>query len=358
MRQVKNSVLVVLIAGIGDLILSSKSIRAIRKGFPNADIHLLTSTEASSIAENYPYIDRVWSFPIRELRNKNTHILDILMLIRKLRKTPFSLAVNLYRIYSWTGTIRMGLLFLSLNAQVKIGHNHKGFGFFINRMLSSETFRNRHFTDSMMDIAQLAGGISDDKGIEVFWDKRSEKKWGHLFSGETKNLNKITIGINPGGDRPNRRWNPDHYVHVADRLSEHFNEKIILLGGPGEEKIAHYIQDKMKNRPINLGGQLTLNDLVYIISQLDLLVTNDSGPMHIAAAVKTPLVAIFGPEDPIYTRPYTTKDLYTIVHKDVDCRPCSKRNCKRPVCLDLITPEDVVEKCSEMLTINHKFTPL
>lgn len=345
------NILIVLIAGIGDLVLASKSIRAIRNGNPDKQIHCLTSADALSIAMNYDYVDHVWAFPLRKLRRNKSQIFKILGLIWKLRKTDFYSVINLYRISSRAGAIRMGILFLLLGAKTKIGHDHKGFNFFLTKTVPPETFQNRHFTDSMVDIAQLIGGVPDERGIEVFWEKNSEKKWEHLFSDKTKSIGKITIGINPGADKPHKRWNPDYYALVADHLSEHLNAKIIVLGGPGEEKISRYIQDKMKNSATNLGGQLTLNDLVYIISQLDLLVTNDSGPMHIAAALKTPLVAIFGPEHPVYTRPYTTEDLYRIVHKDVDCRPCNRSNCKRPVCLDLITPEEVIEKCFEMLPI-------
>ena len=352
MNSKRRSILIILIAGIGDLVLASKSIRSIRNGNQDKQIHLLTSSEAVTIARNYEYIDHVWAFPLRKLRGNKSQIFNILELARKLRKIDFCSITNLYRVSSKAGAIRMGILFLLLRAKIKIGHDQKGFHFFLNKRVPLETFRNRHFTDSMMDIAQLAGGVSDDKGIEIFWDKKSERKWKHLFSEKTKSTDKMTIGINPGADKPHKRWNPDHYAHVADRLSEDINAKILILGGPGEEKISRYIQDKMKNRPINLGGQLTLNDLAYIISQLDLLVTNDSGPMHIAAAVKTPLVTIFGPEDPVYTKPYTPENLYRIVHKDVDCRPCSKRNCKRSICLDLITPDEVIEKCFEMLPIN------
>jgi ADP-heptose:LPS heptosyltransferase len=159
----------------------------------------------------------------------------------------------------------------------------------------------------------------------------------------------IIIGINPGADVEHKRWNPDSYAVVADRLVEIFNARIVLLGGPGEEAMSQYIDSKMQSDTINLAGKLTLNDLVYIISGLDLLLTNDSGPMHIGAAVKTPLVAIFGPEMPAHTRPYTMSEFYGIVYKDIDCRPCRKKSCGRPVCLDLITPEEVTQKCVEML---------
>ncbi len=349
MGDLKQPILVVLIAGIGDLVLASKSIRAIRNGFPDADIHLLTSTEASSVARNYDYVDHVWAFPIREMRKNRSHVYDILKLILNLRKIEFSIVVNFYMVGSWLGAIKMGLLFFVLKAQVKAGHDNKGFGTFLTKKVPAETFQNRHFADAMMDIALLAGGVRDSEGIEISWNKESEEKWENLFSGKIDEAEEIRIGINPGGDRKNRRWNPDNYALVADKLIAHFNAKVVLLGGPGEENIARHIEGKMRNNAVNLAGKLTLDELTYITSRFDLLITNDSGPMHIAAAVKTPLVAIFGPEDPTLMGPYTSRNLYRIVFKDLDCRPCNKDDCARPICLDLITPGEVSEKCFEML---------
>jgi heptosyltransferase-2 len=338
--------LVILIAGIGDVILSTKALRALRLGHPDADIHLLTTTQAASLAKNYKDIDYVWTFPIRELRDSKVHLFDVLKLLRQFRKIDFSLAVNLYRVYSWRGALMMGLLFLPLRAKFKVGHNHKGFGIFIDKKVTLKHLQNIHFADAMMEIAKAAGGIPDEKGIEVFWSQEAEAKWEHFFL----NPDVVRIAINPGADHPQKRWSPERYAFVADQLAKHFNAEIILLGGPGEETLATEIQKKMKLVATNLAGKLTLNDLVYIISRLNLLLSNDSGPMHIAAAVKTPVVAIFGPEDPRLFGPYTTPDLYRIVYKEVDCRPCRKKNCKKPICLDLITPEEVIEKCVEMLT--------
>jgi lipopolysaccharide heptosyltransferase II len=349
MCRKQRSVLIVLIAGIGDLVLASKSIRAIRNGFPDSSIHILVNSEASTIAENYHYVDHVWSFPVREFRKSKFQIFSILERVHEMMKMEFRTAVNLYRVVSWAGAIKMGLLFSLLKAQEKIGHSHKGFGLFMDKKVPGGTFQNRHFADAMMDIAILAGGIPDDKGIEVFWNKISEKKWHLLFSEKTAGFHKKHVAVNPGADGKHRRWKPLNFASVADHLSETYKSKIIILGGPGEENIAKDIESRMRNDAINLAGSLTLNDLVYIISRLDLLITNDSGPMHIAAAVGTPLVAIFGPELPVHAGPYVSEDLYRIVQRDVDCRPCSRRDCDRRICLDSITPEEVIEKCSDIL---------
>ena len=345
----KKTILVILIAGIGDLILSSKSVRSIRNGFPDADIHLLTSTDAGNLAQNYDYINHVWVFPMRELRKNKKHIFGIIKLISNLRKIQFDTIVNLYRIGSWQGSVKMGILFLLLKSKERIGHNHKGFGVFIGKKLPKEGFINRHFVDAMLDIACIAGGKPDDKGIEVFWSKNCEKKWEYLFEQKNNKLNELKVGINPGGDRQDKRWNPNNFAFVADYLKEHFDLTIILMGGPGEEVIAHYIQHNMANDCINLAGKLTLDDLTYIISQMDLLITNDSGPMHIAAAVKTPLVAIFGPENPKLFGPYTAPEFYRILHKGGPDCPAGGKKLKRLTSLDLIKPEDVISASAELL---------
>jgi lipopolysaccharide heptosyltransferase II len=355
MGDLKQSILVVLTAGIGDLVLASKSIRAIRNGFPDADIHLLTSTEAAPIAQNYNYLDHVWAFPIREMRKSKRYVLNILKLMLKFRKIEFTIAVNLFEVGSWLGAAKMGLIFLFLTARAKIGHNNKGFGIFLTERVPPEKFQSRHRVDAMMDIALLAGGIPDKMGIDVFWDKGCEKKWNYLFEKPSPHPNEIIVGINPGGDWQSKRWSTDNFAIVADKIIEEFNSKIILLGGPGEENIGREIQQKMKNSAVNLSGKLELSDLAYIISRFDLLITNDSGPMHIGAATKTPLVAIFGPGDPVLVRPYTSQKLYRQAYKGFDCQPCNNKRCARPICLDMITPEEVYEKCVELLEINKLY---
>ena len=352
MDKIKKSILVILVAGIGDLILASKSIRAIKNGYPDADIHLLTNSEAVPIAQNYAYVDYVWAFPIREMRKSKICLFDVWKLLLKLRRTEFAMVVNLFEVASLRGAIKMGILFFLLNVRVRIGHNNKGLGLVLTDKVPSETFWKRHRVDAMMDIALLAGGILDGKDIEVFWDKKCEKKWERLFFEKTGIVQEIIVGVNPGGDRSNKRWSPNNFATIADRIIDEFGAKIIILGGPGEENISNEIQQKMKNDAVNLSGRLDLNDLVYIINKMDVLITNDSGPMHIGAATGTPLVAIFGPCDPTLVMPYTPKSLYRLIYKGLDCQPCNDGKCTQPVCLSIITPEEVYEKCVELLNSN------
>jgi len=348
MKKTRKSILTLMIAGIGDLVMASKALRTMRNGFPDAEIHLLTSSDAAPLARNYPYLDRVWAFPIRELRRSSWPILRVLGLLSQIRKTHFDLAVNLYRIISWPGALKMGLLFLSLRAGEKLGQDAMGFGLFLSRKVPAPGQDPRHFVDAMTEMAVHAGGVSDQGGMEVFWDKACEEGLRHLFS-DSAALRGKTVGINPGADNPIKRWPPDRYAVVAERLLEREDTRVLLLGGPGEEKLADSIQKRLKGRAVNLAGRLTLDELACLISRLDLLVTNDSAPMHMAAALGTPVVALFGPEDPVHTRPYTSETLYRVISKSVDCRPCTGGRCDKALCMDLIQPEEVLERCFELL---------
>lgn len=347
MTDSPEKILLILIAGIGDVVLATKSFRAIRNGYPDSEIHLLTSSEGSVVCRHNPRLNRVRSFPIRELRRNGWRAtVPILKLVASLRRESFDMVVQLYQVGSRVGALRMGLLLSAINGKTRVGHDRYGLGAFLDKKVPGEIFNEMHLADAMTEIARLAGGTADEDGTEIWWRPESGETWGKALRG---NSGEILIGINPGGDRENRRWNPESYAVLADSLIERYRAGIVVFGGPGEEGLAAAVMGKMRHPALNLAGKLTLDDLAFVISRLDLMVTNDSGPMHLAAATKTPVVAIFGPEDPAFTRPYADASLYRLVYKNIACRPCRKETCRDIRCLDLIAPDEVLAKCGELL---------
>lgn len=344
MTESPKKILIVVAAGIGDLVLASKGMRALRKGHPGAEIHLLTSAEAAPLARNYGCIDRISVFPIRQWKAGKTGLAGLVGVMKDLRRKAFHLAVNLYPSQSAAGALRMGCLLMFSGAGERIGIDNCGLGPFLTKTVSAASLSGRHVVDVMVEIARAAGGVDDDRGIEAFWSPAVENRCRGLLP-----AGKPVVGINPGGHRSNRRWSPANFADVADRLIEQEGVVIGLLGGPGEENIAEAVLGGMRNDAINLSGRLTLEELTCVISRLDVLITNDSAPMHIAAAVGTPQVALFGPENPDTFHPYTDPELYEVVYAEVGCRPCRMDDCIQPVCLDLITPESVVDKCRMLL---------
>jgi len=160
---------------------------------------------------------------------------------------------------------------------------------------------------------------------------------------------KPTIGINPGATYGSaKRWYPEEFAKVANEIGKSYD--IIIFGGPGEEDIANDIEKNLtiKNYQ-NLCGKLSIQELCEKIGGLELFITNDSGPMHIAAAFGAKIVALFGPTKYTETSPYNTS--YKIVTKDLECAPCMKRECPlgHHECMKLITADEVIKVSKEFL---------
>lgn len=350
MKTERESILVVLVAGIGDLVMASKSLRALRRGHPDAHIDLVTTSDAVPIAKMYPSIDRVWPFPIRELRTDKTYFLDVVTLLRRLRKTAYDFAVNLFPVNTWSGGLKMGCFFASLRANVKIGHDHDAFGLFVTRKVPPEVFL-RHRVEAMTEVASMLGGVSDGMGLEIFWDRSTERECRNFFmEKESGDSTRAVVALNPGGDRRTKRWSPSRFAAVADKIADAFDARIVILGGPGDKDAGEEIRRRMRTKADNCAGKLSLPQLACFLNGCDLLITNDSGPMHIAAAVDTPTVALFGMGNPVLVRPYMNPGRYRIVYKDLDCQPCHRIKCRSLQCLNEITPDEVYEKSFELLT--------
>lgn len=131
-------------------------------------------------------------------------------------------------------------------------------------------------------------------------------------------------------------------------LIEEFDAQVILSWGPDEEVLIGKIRNLMKRHPF-IPEKLSLKELAYVIKKSNLFVGGDTGPMHIAALLGTPIVAIFGPKDPQIHGPCSTNQI--VVRKDIPCSPCTRRRCKDVQCIKQITPEDVFDACKKLLTV-------
>ena len=160
------------------------------------------------------------------------------------------------------------------------------------------------------------------------------------------------IGINPGASYGSaKRWYPGEFAKVASELSSQYD--IVIFGGPGERDIALDIEKMLIKKDINnyknLAGSTTISELINHISKLDLFITGDSGPMHLAAAFQVPTVAIFGPTKDNETSQWMN-DKSAIVKQDLDCQPCMKRTCPlvHHNCMKLITSEIVLKSINRL----------
>ena len=316
MGPVKPELLVVLVAGIGDLILATMGLRAIRNGHPSTCLHLLTSVEAAPIARHFSFVDKVWPFPLRQIRGDKRSYAGAIDRILSLRSHRFEKIVNLYQVASPKGALAMGLMFSLLRSPCKIGHDRHGFGIFLDQKIPGGFFQGRHMADSLLEMAVRAGGRPDNRGIEVFrpgdLSPRLKRK---LDFGQGESSLKL-IAIHPGADAAGKRAHPAIFSSTVNRLNSTMGVRTVIFGGPGEEEIAGRIARDIQGPVVDLTGETSLEELVGVMGQIDLLIANDSGPMHFAAALKKPLVAVFAGGSPEVFGPYGDPGRFRIIEID------------------------------------------
>ncbi|MFP5214172.1 MAG: lipopolysaccharide heptosyltransferase II, partial [Acidobacteriota bacterium] len=157
--------------------------------------------------------------------------------------------------------------------------------------------------------------------------------------------------INPGAAFGSaKRWIPSRFAEVGERIAREFGLSILLTGGPGEVDLGREIEEAMTVKPLNLIGKTSVRKMMALLSMCRLMVTNDSGPMHVAAAFSIPTVALFGSTDHTTTSPLTSR--FRIVRKDTECAPCLKRQCSTDHrCMTGITVEDVMEAVQGIMSV-------
>jgi heptosyltransferase-2 len=149
------------------------------------------------------------------------------------------------------------------------------------------------------------------------------------------------VGISPGAAYgPAKRWPPERFAALADTLEEKFEARLVLLGGPADRQVAAQVQENLKKPVLDLVGRTSLRQALGVLGQLKLLITNDSGLMHAAAALRVPLVALFGSTDPKATGPFTSRA--TVLYHPLSCSPCRQRTCEAGYpCLTAISVAEV-----------------
>jgi len=293
MARESGPVLAVLVAGIGDLMLGRDALRALRAGFPGRAVHLLATAQALPLAEGLGLADGLHGFPVRELRGGPGALGWAVRAVAGLRRLGPALAVNLYPPASRAGALKMGLLLRATGAPVRVGVAALGLGPWLTRGVAPAELAGLHAARAMERVALAAGGVDPGPAGPVRFTLPGGCAHDALLAGPGP-----LVGLNPGTDQPGKRWEPEAFAAVADALAASHGARAVILGGPGEEGAGRAVAGAMASRPTVLTGRMTLPELGHVLAQLDLLVTTDSGPMHMAAAAGVPLVAVFRGSDP------------------------------------------------------------
>lgn len=245
-----------------------------------------------------------------------------------------------------TNSFASALLFSLAKIPERWGYSRDGRNLLLTKKVSTKKVKNScHQADYYMKlISELGFQTSSPKLFFPLTEEEKKAAREQLLSFGADLTHPLVI-LNPGASYgPAKRWPAERVSELGRRLQDRYQATVLITGSGEEKDLAESIAARMTQEPINLCGQTSLRSLAGLISQSILFVTNDSGPMHLANALKVPVVAVFGPTDPAVTGPY--QEPAVVIKKDVPCWPCSYRECPFDHrCMSSISSEEVYESC-------------
>lgn len=312
-----DKILIIRVDGIGDLLNSTPAIALLRQNYPSAEITVLARPLNASVLRGNPDVDRVLVF---DQQGEHRQILAQLQFYRSLRSEHFKLVVAMQ-----TASLPHFIAFIS-GAPYRLGRYQKRLKSTLTHAWHGKYRKGEiHEVDRNLELVKLiCKGEGNHSTIFNLLSDEIEQARTHLIDlGIEKDT--LLIAIHPGGSSIDKRWNEKQYAELVDKLVHQYNATILLLQGPDEEGLIQDIQDDIQTNP-HVYAPKTIRELGSLISHCDLFVCNDSGPMHIAAALDVPTIAIFGPTDHVAWRPMSNKA--SVVRRDMPCWPCSAHKCK------------------------------
>ena len=274
-------ILVIKLRAIGDVLLSTVVLKNLRAAFPSARLDFLTEQPSRSVVEGNPCVDSVIVF--------NPHKQHGLSLILEVRKRRYDLVIDLF------GNPRSAIVAYASGAKCRVGYR-LGWRRHCYDVVVEPRGGDVHNTEFNLDALRAIGVPVIDTTITFPLDEEA-RQFAHEFFEQKGLTGKFVVALNPGGGWYTKRWPTHRYAQLGDEIARSDHAQVIVLWGPGERSDAEQIHLLMTTKPI-LAPKTDLKQLGAILERCDLLITNDSGPMHIAGALKTPVLAIFGPTNP------------------------------------------------------------
>lgn len=333
------NILVIKLTALGDVVLITAALKALRATFPNARIHCLTSPEGSSVLQRCPYINNVIIFDGEHKNLKSEWELG-----RDLRGYRFDEVIDLQN-----NRFSHMIAFLSF-AKTTIGYDNGKFAFLLSRRIKNDAPLLPPVEHQFRLLKTL--GVNYDKNVrlELWPSQRDEEYVQTLLDGEWLGNVKDMVGINIAASArwSSKNWPIDHIVKLCDMLAAK-NIRVFLTGQQKDKGAARLIVSRAKSKPVDFTGKTNIMQLAALLARAKVYISGDSAPLHVAAAMKVPVVGLFGPTDP--SRHMPPADRGVVMREHLKCSPCYSGECKikTHVCMKQITAEDVFAKVKELL---------
>jgi heptosyltransferase-2 len=345
-----NRILVRGVNWVGDTILTYPTLEALKRRFPNSGISILIPGHLSDLWKTSPHVDEIISF---QKRRGIGSVFEDLRISRLLKKKGFDLGVILPR--SFRSAFQMFLA----GIPIRIGYQDEGRSLLLTHgiLRKGELLRSHrvHYYQELLGLFGRIDGLSSPR-LHLM---EEDRKWAEeVLKGQGLLDGRPLIGINPGAAYGLAKcWHPDRFAQLGRRLFQKWKASVLIFGRAEEQEMADRILKDLGEAGFNLTGKTGLLQLAALLERCRLLISNDTGTMHVAAAVGTPVVAIFGPTDPMATGP--CGEGHVVVKREVSCSPCFKRICPTDHrCMEMITVDEVEEVVGRKLEDLNNQTPI
>ena len=333
---------------IGDAVMTIPALRQLRRIFPDSEIILHTRAWAERIFRDASFIDGILTFD-----SKESTLTDVLEQGRVLREEKFDIAILFPNSFASALTARFG------GVPHRFGYSREGRRIFLTHPVKIPEWKARrhevyYYLNLIAEVekeffgTQTVLDAEPDSTLEVSPERRERARQILRTSGVDLTRKTVAIGAGSTNSRA-KRWLPERFAELNDRLQRELGANVILLGSADEEKVSNKVMERSVFKPIRLTGKTDLDDAVSILAEADLLISNDMGLAHVAPATGTDTVVIFGPTNPETTRPFSPHA--EIIRKGVECSPCMLRDC--PIdhrCMTWISTDEVFAAAAAKLT--------
>lgn len=341
-----NRILVVNVNWLGDVVFSLPVFKALKEAYPGNKVSCLAPPRVKEILESCPHVDQVI---IYDEPGSHRNLFGKLKLIAQLRRERFDIAFLLHR------SLTRALLVFLAGIPQRVGYDTKGRGFLLTHKVgagSKPAPRNdnlRHRSDFYLSVIESFGIKVHDRTCELQVDGPSQERVDQLLKTHGVLPNDFLVVVNAGGNWDLKRWPRENFVGLINRLMKEFNAKVVLPGAKDDEELTRWISVQTEFKPIVLTGQLTIKDLLALMKRATLVISADSGPLHLASGVGTAVIGLFGPTRPEVTGP-RGRGKSSVIQKDVGCNrePCYYLECPDNVCMKEITVDDVIKEIGEI----------
>jgi heptosyltransferase II len=329
---------------IGDAVMTTPAVRSIRRNFPEARLTMLALPWVADIFAACPHLDRIVLY---DKQGRHQGLRGKFRLAAELRAEQYDAAILLQNAFE------AALITFLARIPVRAGYTTDGRGLLLTHGVRRDPdIKKKHQVHYYQEMLAGLGLLRSRDALELFLDPQAEQEAEMLLGQFLHDRSRPLAGLNPGAAYgPAKCWPSAKYADLAARLTDAVGAQLVVFGTAADQKAAAEIAAAAEGQVLDLTGKTSLAQALACIARCHLFVTNDSGLMHVAAALRVPSVAIFGSTDPVATGPFFEQA--AVVRKTMPCSPCLKTHCpqKHFQCMEQISVEEVMQTCIKSIQL-------